>query len=196
MSRDLIENSFLQAQRLLGDFVSDSANLVKVEEAGRLMVESLLQGGKIVSCGNGGSLCDAMHFAEELTGRFRNDRAALPAVAIADPSHITCVGNDYGFDCIFSKYIEAHGKGGDVLLAISTSGNSANVNKAIEEAHRKGMKVVGLTGKDGGKMMACCDVAICVPWNEYSDRIQEIHIKIIHILIEYIEHEFFRAEKY
>lgn len=151
------------------------------------MTEALRNKGKIISCGNGGSLCDAMHFAEELTGRFRHDREALPAVAIADPAHITCVGNDYGFDYIFSKYLEAHGKAGDVLLAISTSGNSVNILKATDEARRKGMKIVGLTGKDGGEMRNKCDVCIVVPWHEYSDRIQEIHIKIIHILIECIE---------
>ena len=192
---DLIQNSLVQAQRLLNDFISDTANTDKIKRAGDHMITALEQGNKIISCGNGGSLCDAMHFAEELTGRFRSDRRALPAVAIADPSHITCVGNDYGFDYIFSKYVEAHGKQGDVLLAISTSGNSANINNAIEEAHGKGMKVIGLTGKSGGAMMDNCDVVIRIPWNEYSDRIQEIHIKIIHILIEYIESKLFLTGK-
>lgn len=184
---DLIKNSLLQAQALLAQFIADESHLAGIEAAGEIMATSLKAGGKVISCGNGGSLCDAMHFAEELTGRFRNDRNPLPAIAIADPSHITCVGNDYGFDYIFSKYVEAHGKPGDVLLAISTSGNSANINKAIEVAHERNMKVVGLTGKTGGEMMKSCDVVVRVPWNEYSDRIQEIHIKVIHVLIEYIE---------
>lgn len=184
---DLIKNSLLEAQKVLQDFITDGQNIVRLNTAGEMLSESLRQGGKVISCGNGGSLCDAMHFAEELTGRFREDRKALPAVAIADPSHITCVANDYGFEYVFSKYVEAHGKAGDVLLAISTSGNSANIVRAIEAAKAKGMKIVGLTGKEGGKMKELCDVEIRVPWNGYSDRIQEVHIKIIHILIEYIE---------
>lgn len=184
---DLIQNSLEQASRLLAEFIAEDGSIEKIRTAAGLMTEALRNKGKIISCGNGGSLCDAMHFAEELTGRFRHDREALPAVAIADPAHITCVGNDYGFDYIFSKYLEAHGKAGDVLLAISTSGNSVNILKATDEACRKGMKIVGLTGKDGGEMRNKCDVCIVVPWHEYSDRIQEIHIKIIHILIECIE---------
>ncbi len=184
---DLIKKSFGEALQVLTDFLADSANLDKVEQAGEMLVEMFRAGGKVFSCGNGGSLCDAMHFAEEFTGRFRNNRMALPAIAIADPSHITCIANDYGFEYVFSKYIEAHGKAGDVLLAISTSGNSANVLRAIEAAHEKGMKVIGLSGKSGGQMAESCDVSIIVPWHSYSDRIQEIHIKIIHILIEYVE---------
>lgn len=190
--RDLIKHSLEDAQRVLADFVSDEENLRKIGEAGEMLVAMFTSGGRVYSCGNGGSLCDAMHFAEEFTGRFREDRMALPAVAIADPSHITCVGNDYGFEYIFSKYIEAHGTCKDVLFAISTSGNSANINNAIIEAHKKGMKVIGLTGKSGGQMKAMCDVAIVVPWNEFSDRIQEIHIKIIHILIEYVEDKYLK----
>ena len=148
----------------------------------------------MISCGNGGSMSDAMHFAEELTGRFRGDRPALPAMAISDPTHLTCVANDFGFEYVFSRYVEAHGKAGDVLLAISTSGNSENIVNAVEAAHRKGMLVIGLTGKDGGKMKNRCDVNICVPWNGYSDRIQEIHIKVIHILIEQIELHLFSEQ--
>ena len=136
-----------------------------------------------------------MHFAEELTGRFRHERAALPAIAIADPSHFTCVSNDMSFDSVFSKYLEALGDRGDVLLAISTSGNSSNILQAIDTAHVKGMKVIGLTGKTGGEMKEKCDITIVVPWNKYSDRIQEIHIKIIHILIEYIEQALFNTNK-
>ena len=182
---DLIKNSFLEAQQVLEAFISDEKNLGQVKNAGDLLVDMFRQGGKVFSCGNGGSLCDAMHFAEELTGRFRHERAALPAIAIADPSHFTCVSNDMSFDSVFSKYLEALGNRGDVLLAISTSGNSSNILQAIDTAHVKGMKVIGLTGKTGGKMKEKCDITIVVPWNKYSGRIQEIHIKIIHILIEY-----------
>ena len=151
------------------------------------MTESIKNGGKIISCGNGGSMCDAMHFAEELTGKFREERSPIPAVSISDPSHITCVGNDYGFDAIFSRYVESVGNTGDVLLAISTSGKSTNVIRAAEEANRKGIKVVALTGKDGGELSDLCDIEIRVPHFGYSDRIQEIHIKVIHILILLIE---------
>ena len=151
------------------------------------MTESIANGGKIISCGNGGSMCDAMHFAEELTGKFREERSPIPAVSISDPSHITCVGNDYGFDAIFSRYVESVGNTDDVLLAISTSGKSTNVIRAAEEANRKGIKVVALTGKDGGELSDLCDIEIRVPHFGYSDRIQEIHIKVIHILILLIE---------
>lgn len=192
---DLVKNSFLEAQGVLNEFIADESNLDKVREAGEMLVKMFRQGGKVMSCGNGGSLCDAMHFAEELTGRFRNDRVALPAIAIADPSHMTCVGNDMGFDAVFSKYIEALGKPGDVLLAISTSGTSGNILQAIHAARKKGMQVIGLTGKTGGAMKDLCDISIVVPWNGYSDRIQEIHIKIIHILIEYIEQALFTTIK-
>src|SRR4249920_2777637 len=134
MIRSLIENNFKEAQQVLEKFISDNKNITAIEKAGQLIVASINNGGKIISCGNGGSMCDAMHFAEELSGRFRDDRKALPAIAISDPSHITCVGNDYGFDKIFSRYIEALGNKGDVLLAISTSGNSANILNAIQAA--------------------------------------------------------------
>lgn len=186
---DLILNSLNEATVLLNDFIEDDNNLEKIKQAGDIMSEAVNGGCKIFSCGNGGSLCDAMHFAEELTGRFRDNRKPIPAIAISDPSHITCVGNDYGFDFIFSKYIEANGIKGDVLLAISTSGNSKNIVKAIKVAKQKGMVVVALTGKDGGIIGPMADTEIRVPWNKYSDRIQEIHIKIIHILIEYIENK-------
>lgn len=182
-----IKESFLDAQKVLNEFISNEANFSAIENAGDAMVKSLKNGGKIISCGNGGSMCDAMHFAEELTGRFRGDRPSMPAVAISDPSHITCVANDYGFDYIFSRYIEGMGQKGDVFLGISTSGNSANIINAVKAAKEKGLFVVGLTGKTGGEMAALCDVEIRVPWEKYSDRVQEIHIKVIHCLIQYIE---------
>jgi len=182
-----IKESFLDAQKVLSEFILNEANFSAIENAGDVMVKSLQNGGKIISCGNGGSMCDAMHFAEELTGRFRGDRPSMPAVAISDPSHITCVANDYGFDYIFSRYVEGMGKKGDVFLGISTSGNSANIINAVKIAKEKGLIVVGLTGKSGGEMAALCDVEIRVPWEKYSDRVQEIHIKVIHCLIQYIE---------
>lgn len=182
-----IRNSLIEAQEVLDRFIKDEENISRIQQAAQVMVDAIALGGKIISCGNGGSMSDAMHFAEELTGRFRNDRRGLPAIAISDPTHITCVGNDYGFDYIFSRFVEATGSDKDVLLGISTSGNSANVLKAAKEAKKKGMKVVVLTGKSGGELKDHCDVELRVPHNGYSDRIQEVHIKIIHILIQLIE---------
>jgi D-sedoheptulose 7-phosphate isomerase len=182
-----IKKQLEQASLLLNQFLSDEKKLRQIQLAGELLVDCLNKDGKIISCGNGGSMADAMHFAEELSGRFREDRKAIPAMAISDPSHITCVANDYGFDHVFSRYIEALGNKGDVLLAISTSGNSVNVVNAIHVAKEKGMKVISLTGKDGGKIASLSDIEIRVPHQGYSDRIQEIHIKVIHLLIDYIE---------
>lgn len=187
MNIELIKNNFLEARQLLDQFTSDAKNLEKIAAAGSIMIAAIEQEGKVISCGNGGSMCDAMHFAEEMTGRFRENRKALPAVSITDPSHISCVGNDYGYDEIFSRYVEALGRKEDVLLAISTSGNSKNVLNAVKVAKEKGIKVIGLTGKDGGELAALCDVEIRVAHTGYADRIQEIHIKIIHSLIHYIE---------
>ena len=184
---DLIRNSLVEAHQLLDEFINNDANIDAVKRAADVFAGSIRSGGKILSLGNGGSMSDAMHFAEELTGRFRDDRPALPAIAIADPTHLTCTANDYGFDAIFSRYLEAHGRENDALLAISTSGNSANVVRAIEAALERRMKVVALTGKDGGEAGRLADIEIRVPWNGYSDRIQEIHIMIIHILIRSIE---------
>lgn len=176
-----------EAQQTLSNFIADPNNIAAIEKAANAMADTVAAGGKILSCGNGGSMCDAMHFAEELTGRYRNDRKAIPAISISDVSHMSCVGNDYGYDHVFSRYIEALGNNGDVLLAISTSGNSSNVLKAAAAAKSKGMTVVGLTGKDGGKLAAFCDVEVRVPHQGYADRVQEIHIKVIHILILLIE---------
>jgi D-sedoheptulose 7-phosphate isomerase len=182
-----IKSHFEEAQSILNTFLNNPENFIALENAGKIMVESIRNGGKIISCGNGGSLCDAMHFAEELTGRYRNDRPALPAIAISDVSHMACVGNDYGYEFVFSRYLEALGKPGDVLLAISTSGNSKNILNAIEAANKLGLTVIGLTGKDGGKMAELCDVEIRAPHSDFADRAQEIHIKCIHSLIDYIE---------
>lgn len=182
-----ILNELRQAREVLDAFLSDEHTAPRIAEAALLMAEALKAGGKILSCGNGGSHCDAMHFAEELTGRYRENRPAYAAMAISDASHISCVGNDYGFDYIFSRFIEAHGRQGDVLLAISTSGNSPNVLHAAKAARDQGMKVIALSGKDGGKLAALADIELRVPHRGYADRIQEIHIKIIHTLIFTIE---------
>ena len=180
---------FLEAQQILSAFLADEGNFERIETAVQKIVASFQQGGKIIACGNGGSHCDAMHFAEELTGRYRDDRKALPALAISDSSHITCVGNDYGYDFIFSRFVEAHGKAGDVLLGISTSGNSPNIINALEKARELGMFTIALTGKDGGKIKDLCDLEIRAPKSDYADRAQEIHIKVIHSLIDGIENQ-------
>jgi len=176
-----------ESRKVLDDFMSDSEQINRIGAASKLMADALQNGGKIIACGNGGSHCDAMHFAEELSGRYRENRKALAAIAISDASHITCVGNDFGFDSIFSRMVEALGQPGDILLGISTSGNSKNIIKAVEAARSRGMSVILLTGKDGGNLAETSDVEIRVPYFAYADRIQEIHIKVIHILILLIE---------
>lgn len=185
--QSIIRGELDQAARTLEKFISDPTQINLIEQASRMMAESIASGGKIISCGNGGSHCDAMHFAEELTGRYRENRKAIAALCISDPSHISCVSNDFGYEYIFSRYVEALGKDGDVLLGISTSGNSANIIRAAQSAKEKGMSVIILSGKDGGKLAPLADVEIRVPHFGYADRIQEIHIKIIHILILLIE---------
>lgn len=184
---NIFAKEFIEAQKVLDDFIKNKNNFNKLEIAGNIIVQAIEAGNKIISCGNGGSMSDAMHFAEELTGRFRGDRRSVAAVAISDPAHITCVGNDYGFAYIFSRFIEAHGNNGDVLLAISTSGNSENVVNATLTAKAKGMKVIGLTGKNGGKLADLADIELRAPQSQYSDRVQEIHIKMLHSLILYTE---------
>jgi D-sedoheptulose 7-phosphate isomerase len=184
---DSLKKTLEQSAKVLKDFIKDTQNLRNIKAAAELMVKSLTSGGKIISFGNGGSMCDSMHFAEELTGRFRDDRPAIAAISISDPAHITCVANDYGFDSIFSRFIEAHGKPEDVVLAISTSGNSENVLKACKAASNRGILIVALSGKSGGKLAELADIVIRVPFIGSSDRIQEVHIKVIHILIEMIE---------
>ncbi|MCC7331685.1 MAG: D-sedoheptulose 7-phosphate isomerase [Flavobacteriales bacterium] len=187
MSRNTIKNNLIEAKQILDQFLANEETLDNIEKAAQMMIKSIQAGGKIISCGNGGSMCDAMHFAEELTGRFRENRKPIAALSISDASHITCVGNDYGFDEIFSRYIQGVGSEGDVLLAISTSGNSRNIIRAAEDAKLKKMKIVALTGKDGGKLSSITDVEIRAPFSKFADRAQEIHIKVIHSLIQYIE---------
>ena len=187
MKRQIIEHSLREANDALADFLASPRTLPTMEAIVDTMAEALRNGCKIMSCGNGGSLCDATHFAEELTGRFRENRRPLAAMAITDPAYMTCVGNDFSFDQIFARWVEAFGRPGDVLLAISTSGNSGNVVMAVEKAREAGMKVLALTREGTNKLSEMADVAICAPTAPYSDRIQEIHIKVIHILIEALE---------
>ncbi|WP_245327768.1 D-sedoheptulose 7-phosphate isomerase [Hymenobacter fodinae] len=184
---NVIQAELTEARAVLDHFLQNPANLQAIEQAARLMADSLNSNGKILTCGNGGSLCDAQHFAEELSGRYRQNRRALAAIALTEASHMSCVANDFGYDYVFSRFVEALGRPGDVLLAISTSGNSPNILNAAEAAKAAGMKVVSLTGKDGGKLAGLSDVEIRVPHPGYADRIQEVHIKAIHIMILLIE---------
>ncbi|MGX8941169.1 D-sedoheptulose 7-phosphate isomerase [Symbiopectobacterium sp. Eva_TO] len=194
MYQDLIRSELKEAAATLDAFLSDDANIQSIQNAAVLLADAFKAGGKVISCGNGGSHCDAMHFAEELTGRYRENRPGYPAIAISDPSHLSCVSNDFGYDFVFSRYVESLGREGDVLLGISTSGNSGNIIKAIDAARAKGMKVITLTGKNGGKMAGTADVEIRVPHFGYADRIQEVHIKAIHILIQLVEKEMAKGQ--
>ncbi|CAH0534191.1 Phosphoheptose isomerase [Vibrio stylophorae] len=193
MYQDAILNELKEAATVLDQFLSNPDNIAQIEAAAKLLADSFKAGGKVLSCGNGGSHCDAMHFAEELTGRYRENRPGYPAIAISDVSHLSCVSNDFGYEYVFSRYVEAVGMQGDVLLGLSTSGNSGNIIKAIEAAKAKGMKTIALTGKDGGKMAGMADIEIRVPHFGYADRIQEVHIKVIHILMMLIEAEMEKA---
>ncbi len=189
---DVIQKNLQQSKLALENLLAAPSTLANIAAAGALIGASLESGGRVFSCGNGGSMCDAMHFAEELSGRYRDDRKALAAVSISDPSHISCVGNDYGYDFIFSRYLEAHARSGDVLLGISTSGKSANVIKAAEYAKAHGIHVVTLTGKPDSVLGKLASVDVVTPGTSgYADRVQELHIKVIHILIELIERRFF-----
>jgi len=189
--KEIIQQSLRESQDVLAQFLSDPSKLDAIEKAADCLVDALQQGKKILSCGNGGSHCDAMHFAEELSGRYRENRPALAAMAISDPSHITCVSNDFGYNYIYSRFIEGLGNQGDVLVGISTSGQSANIIEAVKAAQEKGMKVVLLTGKDGGALAGMGAIEIRVDHFGFADRIQEIHIKVIHILIQLIEAKIF-----
>ncbi|MBQ1698625.1 MAG: D-sedoheptulose 7-phosphate isomerase [Bacteroidales bacterium] len=187
--KDLIKIELTQAREVLDRFLNDDATIARIADAAKIMADAVKAGHKIISCGNGGSMSDASHFAEELTGRYRGDRRPIPAIAISDAPHISCTANDYGYEAIFSRFVEALGNSGDVLLAISTSGNSKNVINAVNVAKSKGIKIIALTGKTGGTLASLADVEIRVPHNGEADRIQEVHIKVIHIFIYLIERE-------
>ncbi len=185
-TKDVWKASLLEAQEVLARFAADADLMARCLQFSETLLETFKAGGNVFSCGNGGSHCDAMHFAEEWTGRYRKDRKALGALALGDASHVTCTANDYGFDHVFARQLAGLGRKGDLLVVLSTSGNSKNVILAIEEAKRKGLRTVGLLGRDGGKIKTLVDLAIVVP-AETSDRIQEVHIKIIHTVIESVE---------
>ena len=189
MAKEHVKAALVEARQALDALIAADQTQEAIVQASELMAETIRRGGKILSCGNGGSLCDSMHFAEEMTGRFRSDRPGYAAISIADASHMSCVGNDYGYRAVFSRYVEAVGRPGDVLLAITTSGTSANVIDAVEAAHKNGMKVVGLTGKFDSPLAQKADVAIVTPAGRWADRVQELHIKCIHILIELLERQ-------
>jgi D-sedoheptulose 7-phosphate isomerase len=189
--RDPVRASFDEALATLQAFLAAPAALDGVRRFADAARATLERGGLLMACGNGGSMCDAMHFAEEWTGRFRGDRRALPALAFSDPSQLTCIANDFGYDEVFARQVEAHGKPGDLLVLISTSGNSPNMLRAAEVARRREVATVGLLGKGGGKLGAAVDVPIVVPLATTSDRIQELHIKVLHIVIEAVERGLF-----
>jgi D-sedoheptulose 7-phosphate isomerase len=189
VSAEHVVAALAEARDALEHLRADATAHAAIAEAGALLAATFRAGGKVLSCGNGGSMCDAMHFAEELSGRFREDRPGYAAIAMSDPSHLSCVGNDYGYEQVFARYARAVGRAGDVLLAITTSGTSRNVVAAAQAARAAGMKVIALTGRAGTPIVGLADVVIVTPAGRYADRVQELHIKVIHILIELVERE-------
>jgi D-sedoheptulose 7-phosphate isomerase len=188
--RERINDALRRARAALDQAIANPAVAVGAARAAELLVAAFREGRKVLGCGNGGSACDAGHFAEELTGRFRKDRPALPAIACTDAGHITCTANDYGFDVVFSRWVEALGNKGDVLILLSTSGNSENIVRAAKAGRDRGLTTVALLGGDGGRVRGTCDVEIIVP-GEGSDRVQELHMLILHALVEAVEEALF-----
>lgn len=184
-------SSLSEARSALDNLIANQTACRAIADAGLLLASTFELGGRVFSCGNGGSMCDAMHFAEELSGRYRLDRRGLPATAVSDPGHLSCVSNDYGYEHVFSRYVEAHARAGDCLLAISTSGTSKNVVAAAQAAKKLGVRVIGLTGRPGSLIGQLADLEICTPGGMFADRVQELHIKVIHILIELVERRLF-----
>ena len=189
--RPIIDSALSEASQALDALRRNSQVLDRIEEVARALVQTFNAGGKVIAAGNGGSMCDAMHLAEELAGRFRDDRRALPAIAISDPGVLSCIANDYGYERVFARFLEAHGRSGDLFVGISTSGNSPNVLAAASTARAIGMRTVALVGRPGSPLESGADVTIVTPAGRYSDRIQELHIKVIHVLIELVEREMF-----
>lgn len=189
--RSIIDSALSEASQALDAMRRDTQVLGRIEEVARALVQTFNAGGKVIAAGNGGSMCDAMHLAEELAGRFRDHRRALPAMAISDPGLLSCVANDYGYEQVFARFLEAHGRPGDLFVGISTSGNSPNVLTAAATARSRGMRTVALVGRPGSALESAADLAIVTPAGRYSDRIQELHIKVIHVLIELLEREMF-----
>lgn len=185
-----IINSLIEAKRGLEQLLVDQDTIIIINKAAQMIINTFENGGKVFACGNGGSMCDAIHFAEELTGQYRSKRKGFPAIAICDPGHLTCVANDYGFNQVFARYLEAHANKDDCLIAISTSGSSKNILEAVNYAKSQGIGVIGLSGKRGSVLVQQADLSICTPVGEFADRIQELHIKVLHIIIELIERHF------
>jgi D-sedoheptulose 7-phosphate isomerase len=188
---DVVIAALRSAQDSLSLLLENEQKLNSISAAGARIAEAFRSGYRVFSCGNGGSLCDAMHFAEECSGRFRKDRPPLPALAIADASHISCTANDFGWTDVFSRFLAAHGRSGDVLVAISTSGGSKNVLAAAREARIHGMSIIALTGKENSELGSLADFEVCTPGGDYSDRVQELHIKVLHIFVEIVERALF-----
>lgn len=186
-----ITASLREARSAVDALLGNEAALASIGQAAQLLIATFERKGRVFSCGNGGSMCDAMHFAEELTGRYRHDRAALPATSISDASHMSCVGNDLGYDQVFSRYLEAHARPGDCLVALSTSGSSKNVLRAAEVARKLGADVIGMTGRSDAALAGLSTVHVCTPGGAFADRVQELHIKVLHIFIELVERHFF-----
>lgn len=175
------------------EFLKKPLSIAFMETASQWISECFANGGKILIAGNGGSLCDAMHFAEELTGQFRHKRKALPAIALSDPSHMSCTANDMGFDEVFARGVEAFGSAGDIFIALTTSGNSSNIHRAVLSAQERGLKTIAFLGKSGGKLRSVADLEWIVSGFEYSDRIQEAHMAAIHMIIERVEERLFAS---
>ncbi len=184
---EIVRASLREAAEGVAALASDEERLATVARAGEALAERLAAGGKVISCGNGGSMSDAMHFAEELTGRYRDDRPPIAAMAVSDPGHLSCTANDYGYEQVFARYVEAHARPGDALVAISTSGRSPNVLRAAEAARARDTLVVALTGRPGSGLADLADIEVCTPAGRYADRVQELHITVLHILVEIIE---------
>jgi len=188
-----IQASLTEAKQALDSLLENPTALAAIDQAAKVLIDTFSHKGRVYSCGNGGSMCDAMHFAEELTGRYRLDRAPLAATAISDAGHMSCVSNDFGYEHVFSRYIEAHARPEDCLLAISTSGTSKNIIRAAQTAKSLGMQVIVLAGKEETPLAALADAYVCTPGGAFADRVQELHIKVLHILIELVERHFFPA---
>ncbi len=186
MTKETIQHSVQEAIRA-AQTLATPESLQFIQEAAQMIAQTFRCGNKIIIAGNGGSLCDAQHFAEELTGFFRKFRPALPAIALSEPGHLTCVSNDWGFEWVFARGVEAYGKKGDIFVGLTTSGNSENIIKAVEAAESRELKTITFLGKSGGKLKGKADLELLIQGFETSDRIQEAHMAAIHIIIEIVE---------
>ncbi len=181
-----LQKSLIQALDTLTQVIQAPQTLENLQKAATELANTFQSGGKVMACGNGGSACDAIHFCEEFTGRYRKNRSPLPAISLTDPGYLTCTANDFGYDQVFARGVEAYGKSGDMLVVLTTSGNSENIIQAVQKAKQLGLKTIALLGKDGGKLKGHCDVEWIIPGTT-ADRIQEIHMTLLHVLIEGVE---------